>query len=196
MQFRPEVCSSPIMELLESIEEFARKSHGDQQRKYEPGPYIIHLVRVKNICLEYVNDEVVAAAALLHDVLEDTPVTKKELLEFLEPLAGGRARKILDLVVELTDIYTKANYPQWNRRKRKAKEAERLGQTSPEAQTIKYTDILDNSTTISNAEDDFVYVYLAEARTLMKSMQRGNPSLRTRVLESVNKSIDTLKNGS
>ena len=195
-RFRPEVCSSLVMEFLESIEQFARKAHGDQQRKYEPGPYIIHLVRVKNICLEYVNDEVVAAAALLHDVLEDTPVTKKDLLEFLEPLAGSRARKILDLVVELTDIYTKANYPQWNRRKRKAKEAERLGQTSPEAQTIKYADILDNSTTISNAEDDFVYVYLAEARTLMKSMQKGNPALRIRVLESVNKSIDTLKNGS
>ena len=184
------------MDFLESIEQFARTAHGDQQRKYEPGPYIIHLVRVKNICLEYVNDEVVAAAALLHDVLEDTPVTKKELLEFLEPLAGGRARRILDLVVELTDIYTKANYPQWNRRKRKAKEAERLAQTSPEAQTIKYADILDNSTTISNAEDDFVEVYLAEARTLMKSMQKGNPVLRARVMESVNKSIDTLKNGS
>ena len=184
------------MDFLQSIEEFARKAHGDQQRKYEPGPYIIHLVRVKNICLEYVNDEAVAAAALLHDVLEDTPVTKKELLEVLEPLAGNRAKKVLDLVVELTDIYTKANYPQWNRRKRKAMEAERLAQTSPEAQTIKYADILDNSTTIKDAEDDFAGVYLAEVRTLMKAMQKGNPALRSRVLESVNKSIDTLKNGS
>ena len=68
------------MDFLQSIEEFARKAHGDQQRKYEPGPYIIHLVRVKNICLEYVNDEAVAAAALLHDVLEDTPVTKKRVV--------------------------------------------------------------------------------------------------------------------
>ena len=68
-------------------------------------------------------------------------------------------------------------------------EAERLAQTSPEAQTIKYADILDNSTTIKDAEDDFAGVYLAEARTLMKAMQKGNPALRSRVLESVNKRI-------
>ena len=177
------------------IEQYAREAHGDQQRKYEPGPYIIHLVRVKNICLDYVNDDTIGAAALLHDVLEDTPVTKQELFDFLHPLAGSRAKRVLDLVVELTDIYTKVNYPQWNRRKRKAREAERLAQVSPEAQTIKYADILDNSTTISKAEGDFAKVYLTEARTLMKAMQKGNPVLRIRVLESVNKSIDILRNG-
>jgi len=184
------------MEFLESIEQFAREAHGDQQRKYEPGPYIIHLVRVKNICLEYVKDDTIAAAALLHDVLEDTAITKQELFDFLQPLAGNRAQRVLDLVVELTDIYTKDNYPQWNRRKRKTREAERLSQISPEGQTIKYADILDNSATISKAEGDFAEVYLAEARTLMNAMQKGNQALRTRVLESVNKSIDTLKNGS
>ena len=189
-----ELCSALQMEFLESVEAFARQAHGDQQRKYEPGPYIIHLVRVKNFCLEYIKDEVIAAAALLHDVLEDTPVTKQELLEYLQTVAGDRSKKILDLVVELTDVYTKNNYPQWNRRKRKAKETERLSQTSAEAQTIKYADILDNSMTISKGAGDFAGVYLSEAKNLIRAMQKGNPALRSRVLETVDRSIETLKN--
>ena len=47
--------------------------------------------------------------------------------------------------VQSTDIYTKQNYPGWNRRKRKQKEAERLAVAHPDAQTVKYADIIDNN---------------------------------------------------
>ena len=184
------------MEFLQSVEDFAKQAHGSQQRKFEPGPYYIHLIRVKDLCLQYSSDESIAAGALLHDVLEDTSTTRQQLLDFLEPIAGAqKAKQVLQLVVELTDIYTKDNYPHFNRRKRKSMEAERLSKTSAEAQTIKYADIIDNSLTIANAEGDFASLYLAEALTLLKAMQKGNPDLRSKAMETVEKCRNVLRDG-
>jgi hypothetical protein len=96
-------------------------------------------------------------------------------------------------VKELTDQFTKANYPQWNRRKRKQKEAERLSKTSADAQTIKYADILDNSLTIVNAGEDFARTYLVEGRVILKEMKNGNQALRERVIQVVEECISTLQ---
>jgi guanosine-3',5'-bis(diphosphate) 3'-pyrophosphohydrolase len=182
------------MELIQSIEEFARKAHGNQQRKFEPGPYVIHLIRVKNICQEYTPDAVVLSAALLHDVLEDTEVKAEELRQFLQTVTEQKtAGNILNLVIDLTDIYTKNNYPQWNRRKRKKMEAERLSRVRPDAQTIKYADIIDNSHTIVHAEDGFASVYLHEARVIIDMMKKGHPELRSRAEETIRGCIAALK---
>ena len=116
------------MNLLERIEQYAREVHGTQVRKFEDAPYITHLVRVKNLCSEYTNNTCILAAALLHDVLEDTPVTAGELHDFLkENMIENEAAQTVQLVIELTDVFIKDKYPQWNRRKRKQKEAQRIG---------------------------------------------------------------------
>jgi len=60
--------------VLEQVKDFADKAHGDQLRKYTPDRYIVHPMRVMLICQEYTDDSQILAAALLHDVLEDTPV--------------------------------------------------------------------------------------------------------------------------
>jgi (p)ppGpp synthase/HD superfamily hydrolase len=181
------------MDFLHQVEELAKHAHGNQQRKFEPGPYIIHLKRVKDICAAYTDDQAILAAALLHDVLEDTAVTSIALLEELNKIASPElAKRVQDLVVDLTDIYIKDNYPKWNRKKRKQKEAERLSQVSPDAQTIKYADIIDNSQTIADAEGDFARVYLREGRILLDVMQKGLPALRTKAIETVRKCADAL----
>lgn len=191
---RPELCYNISMEILEKVQEFARKAHGNQQRKFEPEPYVTHLIRVKKLCEQYTNDITILAAALLHDTLEDTPVTGNEILEFLTPLLGEEdAKRTRHFVVELTDVYIKKNYPQWNRRTRKSKEAERLALVSAGAQTIKYADIIDNSLTIVNADDDFVRTYLSEAKALLHKMESGNESLRTRALITVEDCLAILK---
>lgn len=179
------------MDILEQVKQFAEKAHGDQQRKFEPAPYIVHLVRVMELTKEYIQDIPVLAAALLHDVLEDTPVSSGQINDFLIPLMGEKnTRRTLQLVTELTDVYVKDNYPQWNRRKRKQKEAQRLGQVSPAGQTIKYADIIDNSTTIAKAEDNFVKVYLTECRALLKEMKNGNPQLYKRAVDTVDRCME------
>ena len=86
---------------------------------------------------------------------------------------------------ELTDVYTTNNYPQWNRYKRKKKETERLEKVSPEAQTIKYADLMDNTSEIVQQDPDFAKRYLEEARKVLRRLKKGNSILRERAIEHV-----------
>lgn len=71
--------------------------HKDQVRKGSvPYPYVTHLFAVATIVADYTNDEDTIVAALLHDTLEDTDYTEKEL----EDDFGGAVR---DIVVALTE---------------------------------------------------------------------------------------------
>ncbi len=71
--------------------------HKDQVRKGSvPYPYVTHLFAVATIVSDYTNDEDTIVSALLHDTLEDTDYTEKEL----EDDFGGAVR---DIVVALTE---------------------------------------------------------------------------------------------
>ncbi|NLT57796.1 MAG: bifunctional (p)ppGpp synthetase/guanosine-3',5'-bis(diphosphate) 3'-pyrophosphohydrolase [Clostridiales bacterium] len=65
-------------ELLERVFGLAQKAHKEQLR-LNGDAYISHPVEVALILLELGMDNECIAAALLHDVVEDTPVTTKEL---------------------------------------------------------------------------------------------------------------------
>jgi (p)ppGpp synthase/HD superfamily hydrolase len=135
----------------------------------------------------------VLAAALLHDVLEDTPVSQHQMFAFLlTTMEEGAAKRTIDLVVELTDVYTKKKYSRWNRRKRKEKEARRIEQTSGDAQTIKYADIIDNCREIAIHDPEFAAVFLNECRMLLKRMPRGNPGLHRQAIETVDNCLRQL----
>lgn len=179
--------------ILEKVRDFADKAHGEQTRKYSPERYIVHPVRVMETCRNYDARLPVLAAALLHDVLEDTTVGREEMLDFLytvmEPI---EARFTLALVVELTDVYVKSAYPDWNRRLRKQHEIDRIGQTSPDSQTIKYADILDNTNEIVTSDPDFAPRYLRECLAILQRADRGNSDLRSVVLDSVRQKIKQL----
>lgn len=169
--------------ILEKIEAFADQAHGDQQRKYADERYIEHPLRVMKICKHYGYPLPVLAAAILHDVLEDTNTTPKQLKEFLlGVMPETEAHHTLALVSELTDVYIKANYPRMNRQKRKAKEANRLEKISAEAQTIKYADIIDNAEGMTAHDTDFAPVYLKECSTLLQKMKKGNKELRDKAI--------------
>lgn len=173
-------------QVLEKIKDFADRAHGKQTRRYSADRYIVHPVRVMEICRQHTNDLAILAAAILHDVLEDTDVKKEAMDNFLrDTMELSQAQRTLKLVVELTDIYVKDNYPEWNRRKRKSKEADRLATISAEAQTIKYADIIDNSGEIASHDPDFAQLYLEEATVLLDKMTKGNRQLRERALETV-----------
>jgi hypothetical protein len=180
-------------EILQQVKEFADKSHGNQTRKYTGQRYIVHPVEVMEICSEYTDNISILAAALLHDVLEDTPVTEEELLDFLLKIMPEKgAKKTLDLTVELTDVYTKDAYPQFNRRVRKDKEHQRSSKTSWGAQTIKYADIISNSIDISKHDKNFGPKFLNEVRSQLKTMNHGHPKLYKRAVETVNKCISEI----
>ena len=179
---------------LEKIREFADKAHGSQLRKYTPERYIVHPVRVMEMCRSYTQNVSILAAALLHDVLEDTSVKEEEMLSFLAGiLEHNEAVKTVKLVVELTDIYTKQNYPKWNRKKRKLKESQRIEATSGEAQTIKYADIIDNCKEIVEHDPEFAWVFIKECKRLLMKMPKGDSVLYKIAVNTVDDCIARLK---
>ena len=181
-------------EFLTQIKDYADRAHGKQMRKYSNERYIVHPIRVMETCSKYVSKPDVLAAALLHDVLEDTPVLAIELLSFLETLMDKDvAQQTLKLVMELTDVYTKEAYPHLNRKHRKEKEALRIEQTSADAQTIKYADILDNCKEITAADPNFAPRFLKECMTILKAAPNGNQELYKIVYAEVKNELLNLR---
>lgn len=181
-------------ETLEAVIKFTDIAHGEQMRKYTGERYIVHPVRVMQICQQYSHDPAVLSAALLHDVLEDTPVSPESIRDFLlVHLTEEQADRSLRYVRELTDVYIKKDFPRMSRRSRKQKEAERLGAVSAEAQTIKYADIMDNAVNIVLHDQDFGYVYLKESQLILEKMKDGNAPLRERALHTVKECMDKVR---
>ena len=180
--------------ILSQVIGFADRAHGDQQRKYADEPYIEHPIRVMKLCRERGYPLPVLAAAVLHDVLEDTDTDTHAIKEFLlSVIDENDAQRTLQFVIALTDVYIKSDYPRLSRRKRKAREAERLSQTSAEAQTIKYADIIDNCREIVEQDTDFAPVFLKECRQLLNKMENGDVELRRQATSIVEKGIEGLQ---
>lgn len=180
--------------LLNQIRDFADKAHADQLRKYTKERYIVHPVRVMQTCKAYDSRLEILAAALLHDVLEDTPVGEDEIHSFLTSIMeDSQALKVLVLIKELTDVYTKEAYPEWNRKKRKQKELERMQHISAEAQTIKYADIIDNTKEIVVSDPGFAPRYLRECLDILKIPNKGNKELHDLSLELVKSNLNTIR---
>ena len=183
-----------MKETLDKITAFADQAHGDQLRKYADERYIHHPLRVMKACRDQGYPLPVLAAAILHDVLEDTATTPEEIEKFLlTVMSETDVEHTLTLVTELTDVYIKADHPQMNRRKRKAREANRLERVSAEAQTIKYAGIMDNAKGIAGNGADFAPVFLNECMKLLDKMKKGNEQLRAKALEVVKEEMDQLK---
>ena len=183
--------------ILAAITAFADQAHGDQTRKYTPDRYIVHPVRVMNMCGQYSVSLPLLAAALLHDVVEDTEVSQEEIGAFLNKhLDAADVQKTIALVVEMSEVCIKKDYPHLNRDKRKQLEIKRLAKTSPEAQTIKYADIIDNCSEILQYDRNFGHRFLKECLAILKAADRGNVQLRKRALETVEEGLETFKHRS
>ena len=177
--------------ILEEIIRFTDHAHGEQKRKYTDERYIVHPIRVMQTVQQYTNERSVLAAALLHDVLEDTPVTTDQIKNFLiKHISHADADRALILVIDLTDVYTKKAFPRLKRKHRKELEFRRLGKAHPDAQTIKYADIMDNSVNIVTHDPDFGRVYLEEAQLMLAEMTRGNPVLYERAKQTVRQCME------
>ena len=67
-----------MMKIVERAREFATQAHEGQVRKYTGVPYIVHPIEVMEIVCTVEHDDAMLAAALLHDVVEDTEHTIDE----------------------------------------------------------------------------------------------------------------------
>ncbi len=87
------------MEMLRKAYETAAKAHGDQRRR-SGEPYISHPLSVAALLVEMGMDSESVAAALLHDVVEDTDVK----LDQLKSEFGPDVAHLVDGVTKLTRI--------------------------------------------------------------------------------------------
>ena len=96
------------LKLIRRAYDFAKEKHGDQLRK-SGEPYIIHPMQVAYILADLGLDDSTVCAALLHDVVEDTEVTKEDLArEFSEEI-----EQLVDGVTKLSTLkYTSAEEEQ------------------------------------------------------------------------------------
>ena len=76
--------------------EFASKAHDGMVRKKDKTPYILHPLEAAVIVGSMTYDRDVISAAVLHDVVEDTPVT----IEEIEEIFGNRVRVLVESETE------------------------------------------------------------------------------------------------
>ena len=75
--------------LLDAAIAFAVRAHHDTERRGKGFPYIVHPMEAVAIAATLTSDQEILAAAALHDVVEDTPVTVDQLRrEFGERVAS------------------------------------------------------------------------------------------------------------
>ncbi|MFN0195869.1 MAG: HD domain-containing protein [Planctomycetaceae bacterium] len=87
----------PYSHMVERAMRVAARWHRDQSRKASDLPYITHPASVTSLlCQAGIHDESILSAALLHDVVEDTPCT-------LQELAGEFPPRVIDYVSQLTE---------------------------------------------------------------------------------------------
>lgn len=184
-------------EIINKVIKFTDHAHGDQTRKYTPDKYIVHPIRVMETCRLYTDKVTILSAAILHDVLEDTETKKDDILGFLDELMNESDKNYtLQLVIELTDLYVKEDFPKLNRCTRKTMELERLRTISAVAQTIKYADISDNCKEIPLHDPSFAVRYLKECYEILKALDKGNPTLRRKAINLVLSELEVAHNNS
>ncbi len=85
--------------------DLAFDAHSNQRRK-SGEPYILHPLEVGRICFEEIGlGPTAIVCAILHDVVEDTPVTKEEIYSMFGPKIG----KIVDGLTKLDGLYNVAS---------------------------------------------------------------------------------------
>lgn len=183
-----------LTERQNQLLEFVKTQHGEQKRKYTGLPYWTHLLSVAEIVSEY-KSVLGVEIALCHDLIEDTKCTREELDTFLKGIKYDYEERVIIVndVIHLTDQYTHEAYPDLNREARKNLEAARLVDISSNAQTVKYADIIDNTSSIVKYDPGFARVYLKEINKKIYKMNRGNPKLYKTCLECVEMACKTLR---
>jgi (p)ppGpp synthase/HD superfamily hydrolase len=173
-----------IFSLEEQARRYATTAHAEmgQRRKYTDEPYIVHPAAVVELVRSVTDDEVMLAAAWLHDTVEDTPTTLQDIeSHFGEPVAR--------LVAMLTDS---AQPDARNRAARKLAHFRHTADAAPEAQTIKLADIIDNTRSIVRFDPHFARVYLVEKRIQIDLLKQGDARLWQQASTVIASGIDQL----
>lgn len=144
--------------MYEKAKAFIRKAHQGQKRKITGEPYFSHPFNVARILQQAGFRQDVVIAGLLHDVVEDTPVTMEEITTEFGPN-----------VAKLVAAHTENKALSWEERKAHTIEVVKNG--SLEEKAIIVADKLDNLTSVKYAlssEGNRVWNYFKRGYSMQK----------------------------
>ena len=157
------------MDIVDRAKVYATAAHAavKQLRKYTNQPYIVHPAEVVSIVKSVDHTPEMLAAAWLHDVVEDTGVTLKDInKEFGVTVAN--------YVAFLTNP-SKAS--DGNRATRKAIDRVHISRAPAAVKTIKLADLISNCSSIMEHDKEFAKVYLEEKRLMLEVLKEGDSTL-------------------
>ncbi len=124
-------------DLFDRAAKFAIDAHHGTERRGKAFPYIIHPMEAAEIVASITNDQELLAAAILHDVCEDTDVTEEDIRrEFGDRIAD---------IVASESIYVDESRPEvdtWVERKQLS--IDRVKNASYDAKIVALADKLSN----------------------------------------------------
>lgn len=176
------------MNLVERADAFAEAAHAsiDHRRKYGGDPYIVHPREVAQILLKFAVNPVteeMLAAALLHDTVEDTPIT-------MEQIRAEFGDAVTALVSDLTDV---AVLSDGNRKARMAINLAHTETASAQAHTVKCADIISNGPSITANNPGFARKWLREAEAKLTVCSDADPGVLAEAKRVVQSCVNSLQ---
>jgi len=110
------------LSLIEKAARIATIAHKEQLRKDEDIPYIVHPFMIALLLTSYKFSETVVAAALVHDVLEDTDFSEEQLREEM-------GEEVMAIIASVTNDDSLS----WEEKKKKYIETVRAGSDGAKA---------------------------------------------------------------
>ena len=167
--------------------EFAREKHKGQMRKNNtPVEYITHPINVANLVKKYANNKEniddLVSSAYLHDTLEDTNTTYKELI-------CNFGNLISNLVKELT------NNDVLKKEMGKTKYLSmKMANMSENALIIKLCDRLDNVSSLYDTNKAFIDKYLRETISILNYIinNRNLNTIHLNIINDINKEVNNV----
>lgn len=165
----------------------AAKAHVGQFRKDGLTPYIVHPANVALAAARYGLPLEAQAAALLHDVLEDTYVLEEDLRKDFPDI-------VVDFVLWLSNASNREEHKGKPRAERKRIDCERLALAPPYAKMLKMLDRIDNLQTLRNDySEKFCRLYLTESVELFKVLASAHPPIADELMAEIVKLEAELK---
>jgi (p)ppGpp synthase/HD superfamily hydrolase len=162
--------------LIASAYELAAEAHAGQRRKDDGSPYISHPVAVASVLHDAGFREQVIAAALLHDVVEDTELSSEEV-----------AAQFCDEVAELVDVLSE-NEDIEDFAERKRDHREQVEEAGREAVAIYIADKLSNLNDMRGIyaeEGEAIASRFAAPLDVRVELWRGDADMASRVAPDI-----------
>ena len=167
------------LKLILKALEFASYRHRSQSRKgSEKIPYINHPIHVANLLADVggEDDPVLLAAAILHDVVEDTVASVEERSDLMQEIEKKFGMDILTLTMEVTDDKT------LEKKVRKQLQVEHANHKSNRARKLKIADKISNLQGIISDPPEWwdnkrIIDYLDWAEKVVLGLRGVNPQL-------------------